>query len=481
MADKTLKSLNFGGADNYFPLPLVTAADNDKILSVVNGEWVATEAPSGGGGSGQYVWSKQFAGNTATEDTTGGTYALTTANDTTPSSEIEYSASAPTYNIATKKWEMADSTIVTLTNADNTVPSFSGNMYVRLTSAPNVWYLATAINVTGSGPYAKSLAYNAKYTAAIDRSYVEYVAGDIKEKYPDGGWSNGVYYTLELEPVTYLTFDGNEDFTLKTANTTKNWDGILEYSTDTSTWNTWNGTEISSAGSKLYLRGAGNTKITGSSSSFRFVFTGTNNLKIACEGNIENLLDYETVSAGNHPTMGKYCYFSMFQGCTSLTTAPALPATTLANTCYKRMFSGCASLTSSPELPATTLANSCYYNMFKDCTTLTTAPKLPATTLANLCYASMFEGCAALTTAPALPATTLTTRCYESMFYGCTKIKLSTTQTGEYQTAYRIPTSGTGTTATSALEFMFDSTGGTFKGTPSINTTYYLSTSNTVV
>ena len=58
MADKTLKSLNFGGADNYFPLPLVTAADNDRILSVVNGEWAAAEAPSGGG-SGQYVWSKQ--------------------------------------------------------------------------------------------------------------------------------------------------------------------------------------------------------------------------------------------------------------------------------------------------------------------------------------------------------------------------------------------------------------------------------------
>ena len=45
MADKTLKSLNFGGGDTYYPLPLVTAADNDKILSVVNGEWVATDMP----------------------------------------------------------------------------------------------------------------------------------------------------------------------------------------------------------------------------------------------------------------------------------------------------------------------------------------------------------------------------------------------------------------------------------------------------
>ena len=195
MADKTLKSLNFGGADNYFPLPLVTAADNDKILSVVNGEWAVIDFP---GNSGEYVWSRQYAGSSVTGDFTGGTYTLTTTNDTTPSSEIEYSANAPTYNIATKKWEMADSTIVTLTNADNTVPSFSGNMYVRLTSAPNVWYLATAINVTGSGPYSKSLIYSAKYTAAIDNSYVEYAAGSTEGKYPDGGWSDGAWYTLKL-------------------------------------------------------------------------------------------------------------------------------------------------------------------------------------------------------------------------------------------------------------------------------------------
>lgn len=48
MADKFFKSFIFGSGDRYFPLPLVTAADNDKILSVVNGEWAATEAPSGG-------------------------------------------------------------------------------------------------------------------------------------------------------------------------------------------------------------------------------------------------------------------------------------------------------------------------------------------------------------------------------------------------------------------------------------------------
>ena len=502
MADKTLKSLNFGGADRYFPLPLVTAADNDKILSVANGEWAAINVPEI---SGKYVWSKQFASSTATEDTTSGTYTLTTADDTRPSSKIEFSPSAPKYNSKTKKWEMAPSMTTTLTNADNTAPSFSGNMYVRLTSAPNVWYLATAISVAGSGPYSKSLAYSAKYTAAVDNSYVEYVAGETGADYPNGGWSDGDFYTLKLVPIPCLTFDGNEDFTLKTANTTKNWDGTLEYSTDTKTWNTWDGTEISSADSKLYLRGTGNTKITGDSSDYRFVFTGTSTLKIACKGNIENLLDYETVSAGGHPTMADSCYYAIFRGCTALTTAPELPATTLAVSCFAYMFYGCTSLTTAPDLPATTLANGCYSNMFlcctslatapalpattladncyntmfNGCTSLTTAPELPATTLAMLCYAYMFQGCTSLTTAPSLPATTLAAFCYNNMFSGCTKIKLSTTQTGEYQTAYRIPKSGTGTNATNALDAMFANTGGTFKGTPEINTTYY--TSNTVV
>ena len=284
---------------------------------------------------------------------------------------------------------------------------------------------------------------------------LEYVVGETEADYPDGGWKDGFWYKLKLAITPYLSFIGNEDFTLKTGNTSKNWDGTLEYSTDKSTWNTWNGTAISSVGGKLYLRGTGNTKITGTTSTKnKFVFNGgTDALRIACKGNIENLLDYETVSADGHPTMANYCYSHMFQGCTSLTSAPALPATTLADGCYRGMFWSCTSLTTVPELPATTLATSCYKYMFQGCTSLTTVPELPATTLAD--------------------------DCYHYIFRGCTKIKLSTTQTGEYQTEYRIPKSGTGTIATNALSYMFANTGGTFTGTPEINTTYY--TSNTVV
>ncbi|WP_295094106.1 leucine-rich repeat protein [Ruminococcus sp.] len=168
------------------------------------------------------------------------------------------------------------------------------------------------------------------------------------------------------------------------------------------------------------------------------------------------------------------CYSDMFYGCTSLAKAPELPATILADSCYSDMFYDCTSLTEAPELPATTLADWCYSYMFNGCTSLTEAPELPATTLAERCYSGMFEICTGLTKVPALPATTLTYSCYSNMFYGCTGIKLSATKTEDYSVEYRVPASGEGTIDDDALTDMFMNTGGTFTGTPDINTTYYM-------
>ena len=394
----------------------------------------------------------------------------------------------------------------------------------------------------------------------------------LNSKVPDGGTTGQVLKKTETgtewadtqfkpEGKSYLTFSSPNSFTLKVNDTTKHWNGTLEYFSSNRTWTTWDGTTTLSSVDNdgeyvLYLRGTGNTVITGNSPNHRWILTGND---IACIGNIENLLDYATVTAGNHPIMANYCYYgmfydcsgltqapalpattltescyqymfygctsltqaptlpattlangccdSMFGGCTSLTQAPALPATTLASNCYLQMFYGCTSLTQAPALPATTLAVSCYQYMFYGCTSLTQAPTLPATTLASNCYRSMFYGCTSLTQAPALPATTLAVSCYQYMFYGCTSLtqapalpatilaegcynsmfwgctalKLSSTQTDEYTIKYRIPTSGTGTSASNALTNMFVSTGGTFAGTPGINTTYYLSSDNIVV
>ena len=267
---------------------------------------------------------------------------------------------------------------------------------------------------------------------------------------------NGVarqWYAAEQPREDFLTFSSPTAFSIFVAS--PGWNGTMEYSTDKSTWAAWDGAEIAAMDNggtyALYFSGTGNTKVTGSSAN-KWTLTGSN---IACSGNIESLLDYATVATGKHPTMAVDCYSGMFYGCTSLTSAPALPATMLAYSCYNHMFDGCTGLTS--------------------------APALPATTLTHYCYSRMFYGCTGLTSAPALRATTLADSCYNYMFYGCTKIKLSSTQTGSYTQAYRIPTSGTGTTTYDALTDMFTATGGTFTGTPEINTTYYLDASNSIV
>ena len=70
------------------------------------------------------------------------------------------------------------------------------------------------------------------------------------------------------------------------------------------------------------------------------------------------------------------------------------------------MFSGCTSLTTPPKLPATTLTDNCYYGMFFGCTSLTQAPELPATNLANNCYNFMFWGCTNLNYVKAMFTTT---------------------------------------------------------------------------
>ena len=149
---------------------------------------------------------------------------------------------------------------------------------------------------------------------------------------------------------------------------------------------------------------------------FYFKMTG----KIEAWHNVMSL--YRTNDFATYDTVVEYAFYKMFNGCTSLTKAPALSATALATACYGYMFNGCTSLTKAPALPATTLAQSCYYYMFEGCTSLAESPELPATALVLQCYYGMFNGCKSLTKAPALPATTLASYCYSYMFKGCTSL-----------------------------------------------------------
>ena len=52
----------------------------------------------------------------------------------------------------------------------------------------------------------------------------------------------------------------------------------------------------------------------------------------------------------------------MFYKCTSLVTAPELPATTLANNCYNRMFYNCSNINYIKMLATDISASKCLYN-----------------------------------------------------------------------------------------------------------------------
>ncbi len=231
------------------------------------------------------------------------------------------------------------------------------------------------------------------------------------------------YHAPPLASEAHLTFTSDDAFSI--APKMNSWNGTLECSTDAATWAlfTTNGAAAATNASgefKLYVRGTSNTIITGSFETPGWRMDGAD--AIACSGNIETLLDYQTVAAGQHPLMADYCFANLFREWTNLTATPTLPATTLTEACYLYMFKNCASLTEAPELPASTLAYGCYYGMFESCAGLTQTPALSAMNLAEGCYGSMFEGCTALTNAPALPATTLTDWCYCCMFRNCTSL-----------------------------------------------------------
>lgn len=169
------------------------------------------------------------------------------------------------------------------------------------------------------------------------------------------------------------------------------------------------------------------------------LFSGNTNIVSA-----ENMILPATSANGSS-------YISMFEGCSSLTSAPqilathigtsgcsymfynctsltkvqdTLPATSFDNSGYNYqcMFRGCSSLAKAPKLPNTALKRYCYSGMFQGCTSLTTAPELLATELSIQCYNGMFSNCTSLTTAPELPAATLVEGCYQSMFSSCSSL-----------------------------------------------------------
>ena len=256
--------------------------------------------------------------------------------------------------------------------------------------------------------------------------------------------NNDVHYNPWTWAEEYLTFValGNGTFTF----TPKN-NNVISYSIDNGkNWTEGNSVEVAN-GDKVIWKGT----MTPVSNGGIGGFSSTGNFEV--KGNVMSLLFGDDFKGKTDLTGKNYAFSQLFYYAgIYLVSAKdlSLPATILAYGCYISMFNGCTSLTTAPELPATTLASYCYSNMFYGCTSLTTAPELPATTLATYCYNGMFRGCTNLTSAPELPATTLASNCYYYMFNGCTnlnyiKAMFTTTPSTSYTSNWVNGVSSTGT------------------------------------
>lgn len=340
-------------------------------------------------------------------------------------------------------WERQESSQnTTITNTTDKTKMVNLNVKVKTNAAANrylgdvvVYYNTPSREVLRQSCVSQNIANATDLTTAMGMTILGPQDSLIIQSTPANGvldfWNNvtligNISSVLcsrpepEPEPYDGLLFTAKEANSSVTLNKVGSPTELqLEYRTNTNVeWQNYVlGTTINLANIDdwVEMRNQGLQTLNNTSSNYhKFTMTG----KIAASGNIQYLLD----KTGELLSVTDYCYNKLFYGCTSLTTVPKLPATTLAHYCYGNMFNGCSNLTTAPKLPATTLASNCYYCMFWGCTSLTTAPALPATTLASECYAAMFNDCISLTTAPALPATTLADWCYNTMFYGCASL-----------------------------------------------------------
>lgn len=177
----------------------------------------------------------------------------------------------------------------------------------------------------------------------------------------------------------------------------------------------------------------------------------------------------------------------IFKGCTSLIEIPDITLSGNINRITAdSMCEGCTSLIKAPKIKVNNTTEESvilsFVYAFKDCTALNDIPDslfssvIDNCTVNNMYCGSMFKGCTSLEKLPVLPtlnSTSSNTINYVSMFEDCSKIKISETETGSYVNEYSINV--TGLTSRVGLWDMFTNTGGTFTGTPTINTTYYTS------
>ena len=206
--------------------------------------------------------------------------------------------------------------------------------------------------------YVKSLATNITATDALYQ-WLGGVAttGTFVKKYgvsyPTGisgipsGWTvQNVGYS------DYLTFIALEDSTFKFSR------NAMQYSIDNgTTWTTLAANTASptvTAGNNVMWKQTG---LTPNSNNGIGTFSATGNFNV--QGNVMSLIYGDDFKDKIDLSGKNYAFSTLFNANTKVVSAKnlVLPATTLARLCYDSMFINCTSLTTAPELPAETNAS----------------------------------------------------------------------------------------------------------------------------
>lgn len=99
---------------------------------------------------------------------------------------------------------------------------------------------------------------------------------------------------------------------------------------DSPNWNNYNYAQvlnINGIGNYIEFQNTSQILSQDKTNYFQFKLTGD----VAASNSIQSLLNYSE-------NLSPYCFYSLFKFCTSLITAPELPAQTLVSGCYENMF-----------------------------------------------------------------------------------------------------------------------------------------------
>ncbi len=156
------------------------------------------------------------------------------------------------------------------------------------------------------------------------------------------------------------------------------------------------------------------------------VFRSSNECCLAMFESCTSLVDISGITFPS-ANLSPSCFANMFQYCSALRKAPALPATILKGSCYDSMFAYCSSLSdiSDLSLPASVLPDVCYNHMFMKCTSLSEAPAMTVTQMGSQSCNLMYQGCTSLVDVSGIDITAVTNFPYNScagMFQNCTSL-----------------------------------------------------------